>query len=116
MQTSPMITILEISESKGAEFSVYEFYFKKNIHRSFLYMSKCLFSTLTADYEYSRGSRENLPLPIHMQFSKKPKIFCSTFIAFLESKLNFEQFKTKNEPHRLIYLFLKLVTPKVVVT
>ena len=27
--------ILEISESKGAEFSWYEFYFKKNIHRTF---------------------------------------------------------------------------------
>ena len=30
-----MIMIIEISESKGAEFSGYEFYFKKNIHRTF---------------------------------------------------------------------------------
>ena len=34
------------------------------------------------DSEYSRGNRENLPLPIQM-----PKIFCCNFIVFLESKL-----------------------------
>ena len=68
-----MIMILEISESKVAEFSGNEFYFKKNIHRAFLYLSKCPFNTLTADYEYSRSNRENLPIP--MQLSKKPKKF-----------------------------------------
>ena len=39
-----MIMISEISESKGAEFSGYEFYFKKNIHITFLYLSKCPFN------------------------------------------------------------------------
>ena len=39
-----MIIILEISESKGAEFSGYEFYFKKNMHRIFLYLSECPFN------------------------------------------------------------------------
>ena len=43
---------------------------------------------LTANYKYSRSNRENLPLPIQMQF----------FIAFLESTLNFKDFE-KNEPH-----------------
>ena len=43
--------ILEISESKGAEFSWYEFYFKKNIHRTFLYLSKCPLNTFTVDCE-----------------------------------------------------------------
>ena len=59
------------------------------------------FNTLTANYEYSRSNRENLPLPIQMQLSEKPKIFCQFFIAFLESTLNFEHFETKkkNESH-----------------
>ena len=35
IQASRMIMILEIKESKGAEFPGYEFYFKKNIHRTF---------------------------------------------------------------------------------
>ena len=39
-----MIMILEISESKGAEFSGYELYFNKNTHKIFLYLSKCPFN------------------------------------------------------------------------
>ena len=31
-----------------------------------------LVNTLTANYGYSRGNRENLPLPIQMKVSKKP--------------------------------------------
>ena len=58
-------------------------------------------NTLTADYEYSRHNRDNLPLPIQMQLSQKPNTFCCFFIAFLESKLNFEHFEEKNEPHSL---------------
>ena len=49
---------------------------------------------LTVD-EYSRSNRENLPLPIQMQLSKKPNAFCQFFIAFLKSKLNFEHFERK---------------------
>ena len=30
-----------------------------------------------------------------MQLSKKPRIFCCVFLAFLESKLDFECFKGK---------------------
>ena len=48
---------------------------------------------LTANYEYSRSNRENLPLPIQMQLSKKAKIFCCIFISFLKSTLNFEHFE-----------------------
>ena len=43
---------------------------------------------LTANYEYSRSNSENLPLPIEMQLSEKPK-------TFLESTLNFENFEKK---------------------
>ena len=59
-----------------------------------------LVNTLTADYEYSRGNRENLPLQIQIKLSKKPLIFCGIFFAFLEPTLNFQCSEKKNEPHR----------------
>ena len=31
-----------------------------------------LVNMLTANYEYSRSNRENLPLPIEIKLSKKP--------------------------------------------
>ena len=52
-------------------------------------------NTLTANYEYSRSNRENLPLPIQMQLSGKPKKFCQFFIAFLEFSINSEHFEKK---------------------
>ena len=56
---------------------------------------------LTANYEYSRSTRENLPLPFQMKLFEKPKKFCLIFIAFLESKLNFESLEKRNQPHSL---------------
>ena len=61
------------------------FYLWLNVYLLF----KLIFNTLTVNYEYSRRNRENLPLPIQMQLSEKPKTFCQFSIAFLESKLNF---------------------------
>ena len=49
-----------------------------------------LVNTLTTNYKYSRSNRENLPLPIQMQLSEKPKTFGRNFIVVLNSKLNFE--------------------------
>ena len=89
---------MEITESKAAEFSRYEFYFKKNIHRTFLYLSKCSFNTLTADCEYYRSNREKLPLPVQMQLSKRPKIFCCSLWHFwnlIGIFWNFEHFQNK---------------------
>ena len=54
-----------------------------------------LVNTLTANYEYSRSNRENLPLPIQINLSKKPYIFCCIFFYFQCSEK-----KKKNEPHR----------------
>ena len=54
-----------------------------------------LVKTLTANYEYSRSNRKNLPLPVQMQLSEKPKTYFQFFIAFLESTLNFEHFEKK---------------------
>ena len=39
-------------------------------------------STLTANYEYSRSNRENLPLPIQIKLSKNHKLFAAFFLHF----------------------------------
>ena len=65
---------------------------------------------LTASYEYSRSNRENLPLPIQINLSKKPSIFCSIFFTFLESELNLQCSETKMS--LIGQVFLKLLTPK----
>ena len=71
-------------------------------------------NTLTANYEYSRSNRENLPSPIQMQLSKKPKIFCCVCLAFLESTLNFQCFEKKMS--LIGQVFLELLPPKDVLT
>ena len=63
------------------------------------------FNTLTAKYQYSCSNRDNLPLPIQTQFSKKTKIFCCNFIVFLESKLHFEHFLKKTWASQLNYFW-----------
>ena len=74
-------------------------------------------NTLTADDEYSRHNRENLPLPIQTQLSKKLKTFCCFFIAFFGSTLNFELFqKKKKKKIELRSLTLKLLTLKDAIT
>ena len=69
---------------------------------------------MTAKYEYSRSNKENLPPPIYMQLPKKPKTFCCIVIEFLESTLNLEHFEKKMS--LIAQVFLKLLTPKNVVT
>ena len=69
---------------------------------------------VTTNYEYSYGNRENLPLPVQMQLSKTPKMFCGLFKAFFEFALNFQCFG-KNISLR-DQIFLKLLTPKDVLT
>ena len=64
-------------------------------------ISRLLVKKMTTDCKYSGSKRKNLLLPIQIQLSKKPKIFCSVFIAFLEVTLNFEHLERKNEPRRL---------------
>ena len=57
---------------------------------------------MTANYEYSRSNRENLPLPIQMQLSGKPTTFLSIFCCIFGIYINFEHFETKkNDPHSL---------------
>ena len=77
-------------------------------------MHYTLVNTLTGNCEYSCSKRENLPLPIQMQLSQKPDNCYRIFIAFLESRLNFEHIEKKES--FIAQLFLKLLTPKNVLT
>ena len=56
-------------------------------------------NTLTDDAKYSVQDCENLPLPIKMQLSEKPKTFSEFLVPFLESKSNFERFENKDNRH-----------------
>ena len=56
---------------------------------------------LTADDKYSLLNKDNLMQPIQMQLSKKQKTFSEIFSAFLKSRLNFEHFRKKDDPHSL---------------
>ena len=58
-------------------------------------------NTFSAVDKYSLPNRENLTQPIQMQLSQKEKAFPGSFSAFSESKLNFEHFQTKDDPHSL---------------
>ena len=59
-----------------------------------------LVNTLPADEKYSVLNKENLMIPIQMQFSQKQKIFSQVLPAFLKSQINFKYFEKKDEPHR----------------
>ena len=51
-----------------------------------------------------------------MQLSKKPKIFCCVFLAFLESTLNFEKKCFEKKMSLIGQVFLELLPPKDVLT
>ena len=59
-----------------------------------------LVNTLAADDRYPVLNKENLTIPIQMQLSQKKKLFLKFFPRFLKSRLNFEHFEKKCEPHR----------------
>ena len=56
-------------------------------------------NTLTADEKYSLLNRDNLTQPIRTQLSQKQKAFSQVFLAFSKSRLNFEDFLKKDDPH-----------------
>ena len=58
-----------------------------------------LINTLAADEKYPVLNRSNLTLPIRMQLSQKQKRFSHFFVAFLKSRLSFEKFGKKDDPH-----------------
>ena len=58
-------------------------------------------NTFSAVDKYSLSNREYLTQPIHVQLSQKQKPFPSFFSAFSKSKLKFEHFQKKDDPHSL---------------
>ena len=56
-------------------------------------------SILIADYKYSFLNRDNLRQPDQMQLSQKQKTFSEFIFAFLKSRLKFEHFGKKDDPH-----------------
>ena len=59
-----------------------------------------LVNTLATDEKYPVLNRDNLTIPIQMLLSQKRKIFSEFLAAFLKSRLNFEHFEQKDDPHR----------------
>ena len=55
--------------------------------------------TPATDEKYPLLNRENLTIPIQMQLSQKKKTFSQFFASFLKSRLNFEYFENKYDPH-----------------
>ena len=56
-------------------------------------------NTLADEEKYPVLNRDNLTVPIEMQFSKKQKKFSIFFPVFLKLRLNFEHFEKKDDPH-----------------
>ena len=75
-----------------------------NCKKSLLVIFKILrlfVNTLSAVDKYSLPNREYLTQPIQMQLSVKLKIFSQFVSAFSTSRLNFEHFQKKDDPHSL---------------
>ena len=57
-----------------------------------------LVNTLAGDEKYPVLNRDNLTIPIQMQFCKKQKKFSLFISAFLKLRPNFEHFEKKDDP------------------
>ena len=55
---------------------------------------------MAVDDKYPVLYRENLTIPIEIQLSQKQKNLFGIFYEFLKSRLNFEHFEKKDDPHR----------------
>ena len=58
-----------------------------------------LVNTLATDEKYPVLNRQNLTILIQMELSKKQITSSQFFASFLKSKLNFENFEKKDDPH-----------------
>ena len=58
-----------------------------------------LVNILATDEKYLLLHRENSRTPIQMQLSQNQNLFLSFFVSFLKSRLNFEHFDRKDDPH-----------------
>ena len=58
-------------------------------------------NTLTADYQYSRWTRENFLQQVPMKTSRKLKTYFRFLISFLKSMLNFK-YSEKKDPSQTL--------------
>ena len=75
-----------------------------NCKKSLLVIWKILrlfINTFSAVDKYSFPNRDYLTQPIQVQLSQKQKTFPGLFSAFSKSKLKFEHFQKKDDPHSL---------------
>ena len=56
-----------------------------------------LLNTLNADDKYHVLNKNNLTIPVQMQFSQKQKHFSQVLPVFLKYKFNFEYFEKKDD-------------------
>ena len=64
-------------------------------------MLRLFLNRLTAVEKSSLPNRKYLTQPIQVQLSPKQKTFPRFYSAFSKSKLNFEDFPKKDDPHSL---------------
>ena len=104
LKTLPQSTCSRVSKALLFFFFILSFIMSRSVwENAFLVKSEVLgllVNTLLANNDYCCHNIENLPLPIQMQLSKKPKTFCFNFITSLKSRLNPEHFYKRHEPHR----------------
>ena len=62
---------------------------------------KTVFNTTSAVDKCSLPNRDNLMQPIHIQSSRKLTTFAQIFDVFLKSRVSFEYFQKKDDPHSL---------------
>ena len=73
-----------------------------NCKKSLLVICKILrlfITTFSAVDKYSLANREYLTQPLQVKLSQKQKTFPRFFSAFSKSKLKFEHFQKKDDPH-----------------
>ena len=62
-------------------------------------ISRLFVNILAANDKYSLFNGENLTQPIRMQLYEKQQTFPQFFTAVLKSRLSFEDFQEKDDPH-----------------
>ena len=63
-----------------------------------------LVNTFDADGKYPVLNRENLTIPIQLQYSQKQKTLSQFLAPFLKSRLNLKHFEKNDDPHRFFIL------------
>ena len=61
-----------------------------------------LVNTLAGEERYRALNKDNLRIPIEMELSQKAKKNSEFFAELSQSRLNFEHFETRDDPHSFV--------------